>query len=128
MNLIAPMNINDNGFDKFHTDLGLAMKVLKYQNEGVVEVIQSTNHKKIDRATAVFLNAVTNLGLEFEEKDGGVDMCEALERRYKLEKILAVIDYMKDEGKSENDIITKIVEKFNVTKEYVLALLTPQKA
>jgi hypothetical protein len=61
VNLIAPMNINDNDFDKFHTDLGLAMKVLKYQNEGVVEVIQSTNHKKIDRDTAVFLNAVTNL-------------------------------------------------------------------
>ncbi len=82
----------------------------------------------ISAETAHFLKSAMKLDLEFEEKDGGVDMCEALERRYKLEKILAVIDYMKDEGKSENDIITKIVEKFNVTKEYVLALLTPQKA
>ena len=73
VNLIAPTNMNDNDFDKFHTDLGLAMKVLKYQNEGVVEVIQSTNHKKIDRDTAVFLNAVTNLGLEFQEKEEAID-------------------------------------------------------
>jgi hypothetical protein len=43
-----------------------------------VEVIQSTNHKKIDRDTAVFLNAVTNLALEFEEKEGAIDMCKAI--------------------------------------------------
>ena len=128
MNLIAPMSINDDDFEKFHTDLGLAMKVLKYQNEGVVEVIQSTNHKKIDRDTAVFLNAVTNLGLEFEEKEEAIDMCKAMEDYTLKTKISGVIDGMRIAGMSENDIITKIAEKFSVTKDYVLALLTPQEA
>ena len=31
-------------------------------------------------------------------------------------------------GASDNDIIVKIVEKFNVTREYVMALLAPKKA
>ena len=122
------MNINDNGFDKFHTDLGLAMKVLKYQNEGVVEVIQSTNHKKIDRDTAVFLNAVTNLGLEFEENEEAIDMCKAMEDYTLKTKILGVIDGMELTGASESDIIEKITETFGITKDYVLFLLKPQEA
>ena len=43
-------------------------------------------------------------------------------------KIISIIDYMRDEGKSESDIIDKIIDKYHVTKEYVLALLAPQKA
>ena len=54
-------------------------------------------------------------------------MCKALENRIQKEKIISVMDYMKDEGKSETDIINKIIERFHVTKEYVLALLSPQK-
>ncbi len=120
------MNINDNDFDKFHTDLGLAMKVLKYQNEGVVEVIQSTNHKKIDRDTAVFLNAVTNLGLEFEENEEAIDMCRAMEDYTKKQRIAGAIDILKLEGVSDEDIIAKIMKLFDVTRDYVLALLTPK--
>ncbi len=75
INLIAPTNIGDTDFGKFGTDLGLAMKVLKYQKDGAVEVIEETNHRMIDRKTAVFLNRVANLGLEFEEKEDAVDMC-----------------------------------------------------
>ena len=55
-------------------------------------------------------------------------MCKAMEKKEKKDKILAVIDYMRDEGKSESDIIDKIIDKYHVTKEYVLALLAPQKA
>lgn len=31
-------------------------------------------------------------------------------------------------GMSDNDIIIKIIDNFHVTKEYVMALLVPQKA
>ena len=55
-------------------------------------------------------------------------MCLAMEKKEKKDKIIGVIDYMRDEGKSESDIIDKIIDKYHVTKEYVLALLTPQKA
>lgn len=53
-------------------------------------------------------------------------LCKAMENRDKKMKIIGAIDYMRDEGKSENDIISKIMEKYNVTKEYVLVLLAPK--
>ena len=126
INLIAPANIKDDDFEKFRTDLGLAMKVLKHQDDDADKVIGETNHRKIDRNTAVFLNRVAKLELDFDEKGDDVDMCLAMENRMKREKITGVIEYMKDEGISDSDIIRKIMERYHVTKEYVLAILSPK--
>ena len=128
INLISPADMDDDEFTKFNTDLGFAMNVIKHQSNNADEIIGATNHRKIDRDTAVFLNTAARLHLEYEEKTGGIDMCKALDNRIQKEKIISVMDYMKDEGKSETDIINKIIERFHVTKEYVLALLSPQKA
>ena len=54
-------------------------------------------------------------------------MCKALDNRMQKEKIISVMDYMRDEGKTEADIVDKIIERFHVTRDYVLALLAPQK-
>lgn len=128
LNLISPADMKDEEFAKFHTDLGFAMEVIKHQSSDADEVIGRTNHRKIDRDTALFLNSAVKLNLEYEEETGGVDMCLAMEKKEKRDRILGVIDYMRDEGKSENDIIVRIMEKFNVNKEYVLTLLAPKKA
>ena len=127
LNLISPADMEDEEFGKFSTDLGFAMEVIKHQSSDADEVIERTNHRKIDRDTAVFLNTAAGLHLEYEEKSGGVDMCKALDNRMQKEKIISVMDYMRDEGKTEADIVDKIIERFHVTREYVLALLTPQK-
>lgn len=127
LNLISPADMKDEEFAKFHTDLGFAMEVIKHQSSDADEVIGKTDHRKIDRDTALFLNTAARLHLEYEEKTGGIDMCKALDDRIQKEKIISVMDYMKDEGKSEADIINKIIERFHVTKEYVLALLSPQR-
>lgn len=128
INLIAPANMVDADFEKFNTKLGLAMKVLKYQKAGAVEVIEATNHERIDRETAVFLNRVAKLGLEFDEKEDEVDMCQAMEENNKKREVTGAIKGMQMMGASESDIVNKITEAFHVTKEYVLALLAPQKA
>ena len=127
INLIAPANINDKEFEKFGTDLGLAMKVLKYQKAGAVEVIEATDHRKIDRNTAVFLNRVAKLDLEFEEKGDLIDMCQAMEDNNKKKEVTGAIKMLRSDGASDEDIITKVIKLFGVTKDYVLALLTPQK-
>ena len=128
LNLISPADMEDEEFAKFSTDLGFAMEVIKHQSSDADEVIERTNHRKIDRNTALFLNTAVKLNLEYEEETGGVDMCKAMENRYKEKEVVGAIIGMRIAGMSENDIITKIIENFNVTKEYVLALLTPQKA
>ena len=55
-------------------------------------------------------------------------MCLAMENRDRKMKITGAIDYMKDEGMSEQDIISRIMEKYQVTKEYVLDVLKPKTA
>ena len=128
LNLISPADMGEGEFEKFHTDLGLAMKVIKHQKEDADEVIKETNHRKIDRDTAFFLNRAVNLGLEYDEKDGGIDMCLALDKKYKEKEVTGAIEAYRDCGTSDEDIIERVIKKFNVTKEYVLELLAPQKA
>jgi hypothetical protein len=128
INLIAPANMSDSEFEKFNTKLGLAMKVLKYQKAGAVEVIEATNHEMIDRETAVFLNRVAKLDLEFDEREDQVDMCKAMEDNNRKREVTGAIKGMRKLGASDDSIITAVMEMFNVTREYVLALLIPKQA
>ncbi len=66
--------------------------------------------------------------MEFEIEEDGIDMCKSLENKYKEKEVMGAIGILKDDGKSDEDIIERIIKKYNVTKDYVLALLTPQKA
>ena len=88
VNLIAPARIDDADFEKFNTDLGIAMKVLKYQNNGADRLIMDLGDRKVGRHTAEFLNVQAKLGLTFEEskKEGEVDMCKAMEMRINSER------------------------------------------
>ena len=127
LNLISPADMDDKEFTKFSTDLGFAMEVIKHQSSDADEVIERTNHRKIDRDTALFLNTAVKLNLEYEERTGGIDMCLAMEKKQQRDEINGVITGMRMMGASDSDIIVKVVEKFHVTRDYVLALLTPQK-
>ncbi len=128
LNLISPADMADEEFQKFHTDLGFAMKLIKHQSTDADEVIMKEGNRKVSTDTAYFLNAAIKLGLEFEEEEGGVIMCKSMENRMLKEKVTGAIQGMQMAGASEKDIISKIIEKYNVTKDYVLALLAPQKA
>ena len=128
INLISPADMDEDDFDKFHTGLGFAMRVIKHQSEDADAVIMATNHKKIDRETAVFLNNAVNLKLEYEEGTGGVDMCKALERKEMRDKVTGAIEMLRLEGTNDEDIITKVMRLYNVTREYVLDLLNEQVA
>ena len=53
-------------------------------------------------------------------------MCLAMEKKTKKDQVTGAIEAYRDCGTSEEDIIERVIKKFNVTKEYVLALLAPQ--
>ena len=75
----------------------------------------------------MFLNRVAKLDLEFDEKEDSVDMCKAMED-YKIKsEVTGAIKAYRLDGTPDEDIIAKVTKLFDVTKEYVLALLTPQK-
>ena len=65
---------------------------------------------------------------DIKVKDGGVDMCEALERRYQKEKVEGAIQGMRAAGMNDSDIAAKIMELYHVTMEYVQVLLSPKAA
>ena len=88
INLIAPARIEDADFEKFNTDLGIALKVLKYQNKGADRLLLDLGGRKVGRPTAEFLNIQAKLGLTFEEpkEEGEIDMCKAIEMRINSER------------------------------------------
>lgn len=88
VNLIAPARMDDADFEKFHTDLGIALKVLKYQDKGADQLVLNLDHRKVGRSTAEFLNVQARLGLVFEEpgEEGEIDMCKAMETRIRNER------------------------------------------
>ena len=104
----------------------MVLKIVKHQKEDADKLIEELGHTKIDPDAAFFLKKAANLDIEIEVKDGGVDMCESLERRYKKERIEEAIEIYREYGDKDDDIVSKINKKFNVTKEYVLSLLTPK--
>jgi len=128
LNLISPADMDEGEFEKFHTELGFAMRLLKHQSEDADEMIIREGHRKVSSETAYFLKAAMKLNLEFEVEPGGVDMCKSMERRMQKEKVIGAIDVLRLDGASDEDIIMKVMKLYNVTREYVLALLAPKQA
>lgn len=128
LNLISPADMAEDDFEKFHTELGYAMKLLKHQSEDADELIVREGHRKVSAETAYFLNAAMKLNLEFEEESGGVDMCKAMEKRDQKKEVTGAIKAYRLDGASDADIITKVLKLYDVTKDYVLALLAPKQA
>ena len=55
-------------------------------------------------------------------------MCESLKKKELRDRVTAVIEAYRADGKTDEDIITRVLKLYDVTRDYVLALLTPQKA
>ena len=115
-------------FDKFGTDLGDALRFCKHRSSDLDKLIQSKQGGwTVDRETARFLNAAINLKIDYEEERGGVNMSNAIERRYKEEKVTGAIDAFRKVGVSDDDIIDEIMSLYDVSREYVLGLLAQKQ-
>ncbi|MBR5337525.1 MAG: hypothetical protein IK152_06030 [Lachnospiraceae bacterium] len=129
LNLISVADIEEEDFKKFNTDLGFALQIIKHKKDFVVsKLLEKTNHKKFDSDSARFMEEAAGLSLELTIEEDGVDMCEGLEKRYKQERIEGAIDILREDGISEEEIIVRITNKYQVSREYVIALLSPKTA
>ena len=82
VNLISPADIADEDFSKFHTELSLALKYIKYSKEKkrLRRIMQEdTAFKNVSRRTSDMVNIVTNSNLHYADGEERVDMCEAIE-------------------------------------------------
>lgn len=82
LHLIAPLEIADDDFSKFHTELSLALKILKYSKDKkrLREIIsEDAAFRSVSKKTADLVNIVTNANLHYDNREERVDMCEAIE-------------------------------------------------
>ncbi len=82
MNLVVPGRMPDEELDDFATDMGLALKYIKYSSDK--EELGTMVHEdgrfgSVDAETAEFLNVVTGSNLAIRTEGGRVDMCKAIE-------------------------------------------------
>ena len=61
----------------------------------------------------------------YDEK-GDVDMCKGIEAYTLKTRIETLIDYLREEGVSEDQIAERVAKKFDVTVEYVKELMLPK--
>ena len=121
LSLISATDMDDAEFAKFHTELGDVMKFVKHQKEDVDKLIEQTNHRIYSLEAAAFVKEAANMDLDFEVKNGGVDMCEALEKRYK-EKVQfgeqnAVVQAIKNVMESFGVSLEKAMESLKIPSD-----------
>ena len=61
-------------------------------------------------------------------KPGGIDMCKAMEKNNLKREVTGAIKILRLEGASDEAIIAKVMKVFDVTREYILAILKAQVA
>ncbi|MBR1383912.1 MAG: Rpn family recombination-promoting nuclease/putative transposase [Ruminococcus sp.] len=82
LNIIVPADIADGDFQKFHTELNLALKYIKYSNNKS-ELLRAVNedaaYRSVNKKTVDMLNTLTNSKLSYSDREESVDMCKAIE-------------------------------------------------
>ncbi|MDE5937419.1 MAG: transposase, partial [Ruminococcus sp.] len=82
INLIAPEEIADSEFSKFHTGLSAVLKYIKYsrdKNKLNAVLSEDAAFRSVSRKTADVINTVTGSNLRFKDGEEYVDMCKAIE-------------------------------------------------
>ena len=82
LHLIAPAEIDDEDFTKFHTELRLALKYVKYSSDKtrLHEIVrEDSGYRSLSKKTADMVNIVTGSRLKYAEREEKVDMCLAIE-------------------------------------------------
>ena len=82
LNVIAPAEIEDASFSKFHTELSLALKYVKYSGDKTkLRDITSgdARFRTLSRRTANMIRTVTHSDFHFSENEETIDMCQAIE-------------------------------------------------
>ena len=82
LNIIEPNFMTDDDFNKFKTEIGLVLESVKYSNNKnmfLTTIQNKMNYKNMNIDTADFIKSVVNLDIEYEEKNGKINMCKALD-------------------------------------------------
>ena len=117
LNLIAPEQIAEESFDKFHTDLGAVMQYIKHKDDDSMEqLMKNKRFAAVERDAAELINDLTGSKLELYEAERTVNMGRAWENSLKM----AI-----DKGREATliDSIRNLMETLNLTVEQAMNAL-----
>ena len=79
--LIQPMTLSEDDFEKFHTSLREVLQTIKYSVDAQKLTEYITQNERMHRLdlSANVINTVAGIGLEIKQDRGKVDMCKAIE-------------------------------------------------
>lgn len=100
VHLIAPGLMSDEKIMKFQTNFGEVMLFIKYSKdkEKLQEILKLNEERfrKVERRAAEVIEIITKTGLKYQEMEGEVDMCQAIQEMRKEEH-----DIGKQEGRQK---------------------------
>ena len=120
INLIEPIKVSDNEYEKFKTDLGSVLQFIKHQSDDDGRWIKGKRRfQNVEKEAVELINMITGANIAGKEKDEVVDVCRAWENSMKNAK-----DEGQIEGKIEayidcNMTIPEIAKKVSKPEEYV---------
>ena len=80
--LIQPMTLSEDDFEKFHTSLREVLQTIKYSVDAqklTEYIVQNERMHHLELSAANVINTVAGIGLEIKQDRGKVDMCKAIE-------------------------------------------------
>lgn len=100
------------------------MQIIKHQNERIVnDIIQ--NAPIIDSADMI--EEFSNVKFKrITDDKGGINMCKGMELCLLDTEIKGSIKTFRSMNVSEDEIVERVAELFNVKKDYVKELMTPK--
>ena len=140
INLIEPVKVSDNEYEKFKTDLGSVLQFIKHQSDEDGSWIKGKHRfKSVEREAVELINMITGANIAGNEKEEVVDVCRAWEnslkkakdegqREGRLEGVREGEIHGRREGKIEGKIeayvdcdmtIPEIAKKVSKSEEYV---------
>ena len=115
IHLLSPAEIQKDDFSKFRTELGIALKYIKYSDDGK-ELLRAAKEdpafQNVSKATVDLINDMTNSKLVYPEGKEEVDVCKAIQE-------------LIEEGRRETEEkATKAEEKATAAEKRALAAET----
>jgi len=106
INLIAPMQVPDEDFEKFRTDLRDVMQFIKASNDQEKMERLTTDNERFQQMTpdaAELINLLTDSKMHLTVKEGTVNMCLAIQQMMESSKAAGVLEG-RAEGKAEGRV------------------------
>ena len=145
INLVAPAELQENEYRKFHTPLGQVLEYIRVsRDKDKLDQLmkKDSRYSRMDRDSANLINAVTNSKLTYPEEGDEIDMCKAIDdmradakaegiEEGRAEGRAVGIEEGRAEGKTESLVssIKNVMDSIHVSIEEAMDILKvdPQK-